>query len=160
MACHADEALSILHDASPREQTALEGFRYTRNRVVLHTDASVLPRATRARASWNVSVRDCRDPEPRLTMTYDMNRLQALPGPVSYCVSVNPSDEIDPACYVSIHEYTHPEYTNRTVEAQRLTADIQGTNGTYFAGAHLGYGFHEDGYQSGVRAATALITGQ
>src|SRR5207237_4775668 len=80
LACHADEALALLTDASAEERAALGAFGYATNRVVLHTDARALPRHARARASWNVVTDDCRRPSPRLTMTYDMTRLQSLPG--------------------------------------------------------------------------------
>lgn len=156
LACHADQALALLGDASNEERDALTGFTYTANEVVLHTDDSALPRDAAARASWNVTVEDCRAPSPQLAMTYDMNRLQALDGPVSYCVSVNPGDQLDPAQIISRHTYTHPRYNRDAVEALAATARIQGLRSTYFAGAHLGYGFHEDGYQSGARVAAAL----
>jgi predicted NAD/FAD-binding protein len=123
---------------------------------VLHRDARLLPRHRRARASWNVNVPDCGRPGEAVTMTYLMNRLQSLPGRTAYCVSVNPPASLRESHIIREFSYTHPRYTFDTLAAQRATEALQGGNRTYFAGAHLGYGFHEDGYQSAVRVAQRL----
>lgn len=155
LACHADEALGILGDASSAEQQALEAFRYTTNHVVLHTDAALLPPEQAAWASWNYRTPDCRA-DTGLALTYHLNRLQSVPGDVQYCVSVNPQTPILRHAIIEEMTYTHPHYSFETLEAQRRVAALNGANRVYFAGAYLGYGFHEDGVESAHNVAAML----
>ncbi|MGI8999061.1 MAG: NAD(P)/FAD-dependent oxidoreductase [Candidatus Limnocylindria bacterium] len=159
IATHADDALTMLHDADAAERSALHSFSYSENQVVLHTDTRLLPRRRAAWASWNVDQRDCERPGVAQTMTYHMNRLQSIRGPVQYCVSVNPGDRVRPDTIIAERSMRHPTYTFRTLEGQAAIRALQGRRQTYFAGAHLGHGFHEDGCRSGFEVADLLGTG-
>lgn len=153
LATPADTALGLLADADASEAEALGRFEYTDNEVVLHTDDRLLPRRAGARGSWNVETLDCRAPGSRLTMTYDMVRLQRLTNVGPHLVSVNPGGRVPADRIITTRRMRHPRYTFRTLEGQRALARLQGHRRTWYAGAHLGYGFHEDGCRSGFEAA-------
>lgn len=161
LACHSDQALAMLADADEDERAALGGLRYKPNRVVLHTDERFLPRREWARAAWNYHAETSHTMDlSKLTMTYDLNRLQQLDlGPeddTHYCVSTNPSSALDPSKVIAEFDYSHPVFEASTLEAQAALRRINGRRQTYFAGAYTGYGFHEDGLQSGVEVARRL----
>ncbi|MFF1408603.1 NAD(P)/FAD-dependent oxidoreductase [Streptomyces sp. NPDC058289] len=155
VAVHADQALRLLADPTDAERAALGAFRYSRNRTVLHTDTSVLPRTPGARGCWNYRLSGCRPADAHVRVSYDMNRLQGLDGPEPYVVTLNADDEVRPESVLAEMEYEHPVYTTESVAAQRLLPALSGPV-TAFAGAYHGWGFHEDGCRSGVEAAAAL----
>ena len=154
IATHADQALSLLADPSPDERRLLGAFRYSRNRAVLHSDREALPRAAGAWASWNSDLADCREDEAPVSLTYHMNRLQGLPGPDELCVTLNPAMTL--TAVLATMEYTHPILDGPAVLAQPEIARRNGERNTFFAGAHLRYGFHEDGLLSALAVAERL----
>jgi predicted NAD/FAD-binding protein len=154
LACHSDQALALLADASDRERAILGAIPYQANDVVLHTDATLLPRRRKAWAAWNVFIP--REPDAPCTVSYCMNLLQSLDAPQPFVVTLNRSEAIDPAKVLRRMRYHHPVYTHASVAAQRRKAEIQGINRTWFAGAYWGWGFHEDGMRSAVEVASAF----
>jgi predicted NAD/FAD-binding protein len=154
IACHADQALRLLVDASPIEREILQAFPYQRNDVVLHTDTSVLPRNRRAWASWNYHVPAAdRD---RVSVTYDMNRLQGLDAPAQFNVTLNDDGLVREDRVLARFVYEHPEFRPGREAAQRRHEELIGANRTSFCGAYWGYGFHEDGVRSGYAVVDAL----
>jgi predicted NAD/FAD-binding protein len=152
-ACHGDQVLALLADATDRERDVFPRFTTTANVAWLHTDASVLPAEPRARASWNYQLGDAEAPP---TVTYDLNRLQGLTTPEQYCVTLNPGGGIDESRVLRRFVYRHPLYTREAIRAQQQWDEVSGVNRTHFCGAYWRYGFHEDGLHSALRVARAL----
>ena len=152
VATHADQALRLLEDPSDAERVLLGAWRSTSNDVTLHTDARFLPRARAARASWNYQLNESTKP----TITYYLNALQRLEADEDWCVTLNRADDVDPARVVDTTVFEHPLFTVESMRTQPGLRRLSGERHTLYAGAYHGYGFHEDGFASGVRAASAL----
>lgn len=159
MACHSDQSLRLLgNGASQNEREVLAAIRYQPNRAVLHTDASVLPANARAWAAWNYQRAASADVESaHVCLHYLINRLQPLPVTQPVVVSLNPQRDISPTDVLGEYEYHHPVFDLPAIRAQARVNDMQGQRHTWFAGAWTGYGFHEDGLKSGLRAARSII---
>ena len=150
LACHADQALSLLTDASAVEREVLGAIPYQENEAVLHTDTTLLPRKRLAWAAWNYHV--LREPGQRVALTYNMNILQNLKSRHTFCVTLNHTAHIAPQQIIERMTYHHPLYTPASVAAQQRQHEVNGVNRTSFCGAYWRYGFHEDGVVSALAA--------
>ena len=151
-ATHADTALGLLADPSPDETHLLGSFRYSTNRTVLHTDRSALPDSPAAWASWNADIGDCHDEQAPVSVTYHLNRLQSIGDGPEFCVSLNGANPPKGGALAEMI-YTHPILDRRAVDAQPGVARLSGVRHTFYCGAHLGWGFHEDGLVSALAVA-------
>lgn len=151
IACHSDDALSLLNDASENETKILSSMPYSENSVVLHTDVKLLPNREKAWASWNYQL--SQDRHKAASVTYNMNILQGIESKHTYCVTLNQKDEIAPEKIIKEFTYHHPIFSSKSILAQQNRELICGTNHTHFAGAYWHNGFHEDGVRSAVEVA-------
>ncbi|MFW0791960.1 NAD(P)/FAD-dependent oxidoreductase [Gordonia sp. CPCC 205333] len=156
VATHPHQALRMLANPTVRERDLLGAITYSPNRALLHTDESVLPRTANARASWNYLVPQSAKATSGVVVTYDVTRLMRLPsdGP-RMLVTLNGSEFIDPATVIDEMAYEHPLFTTSAVSAAARLDEID-SDTMAFAGAYRGWGFHEDGALSGLRAAQRL----
>jgi predicted NAD/FAD-binding protein/DUF1365 family protein len=160
VATHPSHALAMLEAPTDLQREVLSALPYSSNPALLHTDASLLPSASDARASWNFHRPRSEPGAPEggtggVTVTYDLTRLQRLPTDTHYLVTLGGEDLVDPATIIDRMEYEHPLYTPGSVAAQRRLPEINSER-IAFAGAYHGWGFHEDGARSGLAAATHL----
>jgi uncharacterized protein len=152
VAVHPNQALLLLDEPTPAECSVLGAIPYSTNHVQLHTDESVLPRHRGARASWNYLIRP---DNAAVVVTYDVSRLMRIDADRQYLVTLGGHDRVDPASVIAEMAYSHPLYTSESVAAQRLLPTLDDDR-VVFAGAYHGWGFHEDGAASGLRAARRL----
>jgi predicted NAD/FAD-binding protein len=159
MACHSDQALKLLVlDAHPNELEMLSAIQYQQNHAVLHTDTRLLPDRQTAWAAWNYEHGVRADGHtPGVCLHYLLNRLQPLPFGVPVVETLNPLREPDPGTVLARFDYAHPVFDLAARRAQAQLPDLQGWNHTWYCGAWTGYGFHEDGYQSGLKVANQLV---
>ncbi len=157
VATHPDQALALLEPATRAEREILGALSYSVNRTVLHTDAAVLPTRPGARASWNYRLPACASRPDRVLVSYDLSRLQRLDATADrrFVVTLGDGDRVEPAAVIDTMVYEHPQYTPAFVAAQRRLPEL-GDRRLVFAGAYHGWGFHEDGALSGLRAAERL----
>ena len=157
LACHTDQSLALLEDASESERRCLGAIRYHRNQAVLHTDDSVLPQRRLAWAAWNYErAAHVQQEQAGVCLHYLINRLQPLPWQRPVVVSLNPQRPIDPDQVIARIDYDHPVFDQAAVAAQQQLDGIQGRSGVWFCGAWTRYGFHEDGLMSGLNVVTRL----
>ena len=150
LACHSDQALRLLAHPTDAERIALSAVRYQPNRCVLHTDANLMPRRRKAWSAWNyLQVNDADQVRP-VALTYWMNLLQPLPFKTQLFETLNPPVEPQKSTALAEFEYWHPLLNQAAISAQKDITALQGENQTYYAGAWLKNGFHEDGLSSAL----------
>jgi predicted NAD/FAD-binding protein len=150
LACHSDQSLALLDTPGEREAAVLGAIPYQTNEAVLHTDIRLLPKRRRAWAAWNYLMPE--GPQGRVSLTYDMNILQGLDAPETFCVTLNAGERIDPNKVIARMTYHHPMFTLDAMAAQMQHRAIDGTRRTYYCGAWWRNGFHEDGLVSALDA--------
>ncbi len=154
-ACHSDQTLALLSDATRLETDLLGSVRYQSNRVLLHTDPRLMPRRRRAWSAWNY-LAACEQRDLPVCVTYWINQLQPLPFNTPVLVTLNPQLEPTPESIIEEFEYSHPIAKSNAVTAQQNFVHLQGKRRTWYAGAWLGHGFHEDGLASAHLVADGI----
>lgn len=154
---HAPQTFAMIADLDAAERSILGAFRTTANRAVLHRDPALMPKQRKVWSSWSMMSNGDADQSGRpVTLSYWMNRLQGLDTKHDYIVTLNADREPDPALTHAAFDYAHPAYDEAAFAAQAQMDEIQGRGGYWYAGAWLGWGFHEDGLKTGLRVAEAL----
>ncbi|MFT5084660.1 MAG: putative NAD/FAD-binding protein [Lentisphaeria bacterium] len=155
-ACHSSQALSMIKDPSNTERQVLEAIPYKNNDVVLHTDERLLPKKKLTWSSWNYLLKKSRQPHEPAVLTYNMNILQCIKSPVTFCVTLNGTDHIDPSKILGRYQYEHPVFSLDSVAASAQWSRVNGVNRSWFCGAYWGNGFHEDGVVSALKVTQGL----
>jgi predicted NAD/FAD-binding protein len=154
LACHSDQALALLGDPDEREKRTLSQLGYQDNEVVLHTDTRLLPRRERVWSSWNALLFE--QDQERVQVTYNMNILQGINAPETFCVTLNATDRIDENKILARYRFAHPLFTPQTVAAREQLLKENGKRATWFAGAWCRNGFHEDGVVSALNVVDGI----
>ncbi len=154
-ATHSDTTLSLLSDANGVERAALSAIRYQPNEAVLHADTSLMPKRRAAWASWVYSEERGVRPD-RIGVTYWMNSLQPIPMNDPMFVTLNPTRAIREDLIYDQVTFAHPVYDVAALAAQSTMRAINGQNRTWFCGAWMRNGFHEDGIASAVDVVEAM----
>jgi predicted NAD/FAD-binding protein len=159
LACHSDQALRLLDDATPAERQVLGAIHYHPNRALLHTDTAVLPARRKAWAAWNYARANTLGREQAaVCLHYLINQLQPLPWQQPVVVSLNPDPAHmpEPSKVIAEIDYEHPVFDRAAVAAQAQLPAIQGHAHLWFCGAWTRYGFHEDGLMSALKVVEGL----
>lgn len=155
-ATHSNEALTLLgNSATHLERSVLGAMPYQPNAVVLHTDEKLLPALKSTWSSWNYLLHSYR--QDRATLTYNMNMLQGLKAPVTFCVTLNDTAAINPNKILTRFSYDHPVFTHESLTAQQRWGEINGVEKRWYCGAYWRNGFHEDGVVSALRVVNGIL---
>ena len=153
-AIHANEVLELINDPTENEKKILKNFQYKKNIAYLHNDHRLMPDRKNVWSSWN-SILD-KDDIKKSCVTYWLNKLQNLKTLKNYFLTLNPIISIGDSQIIKKVEFTHPFYDMKTISAQKYLSELQGVNNSYFCGSYFGYGFHEDGLNSGIEVSNKL----
>ncbi|MGI9504658.1 MAG: NAD(P)/FAD-dependent oxidoreductase [Geminicoccaceae bacterium] len=156
LACHADQALALIENPTPSESQVLGAFDYQPNEIFLHSDLKLMPKRRAVWSSWNYLASSSRPNPSKVSVTYWLNHLQRLDCDRPALVSLNPVEAPNQEHVVATMRYDHPMFDQKALHAQHRLPEIQGRHRLWFAGAHWGFGFHEDGLLSGLQVAAAL----
>jgi predicted NAD/FAD-binding protein len=156
LATHSDQALALLEQPTSAEREILGAIPYQMNDVVLHTDVRLLPRNPKTWSSWNYTLGPA---DAAAVVTYNMNILQGIEAPETFCVTLNNTAAINPHRILGQFQYAHPVFSLDGMVAQQRWDEINGVNKTWYCGAYWRNGFHEDGVASALRVANALSNG-
>ncbi|MCS5598014.1 MAG: FAD-dependent oxidoreductase [Alphaproteobacteria bacterium] len=156
LACHADEALTLIDKPTKDEQNILGAFRYQDNKIIVHSDESFMPKIRKCWASWIYLSETQQNKKPNVSLSYWMNNLQGLPNDKTILVPLNPDRRPADEHIIDEHMFSHPIFDIAAINAQKQIETIQGKRGLWFCGAYQRYGFHEDGLLSAVNVAKSL----
>ena len=154
-ATHSDDTLHMLSDASDVEKSVLGAVSYQPNKIVLHSDTSIMPKRRQVWSSW-VYTEDARRTDTEINLTYWMNSLQPWLKDQEMMVTLNSERPIKEELIWDEVSLRHPVYDLAAIAAQKAATAMNGTNSTWFCGAWMKNGFHEDGLSSGLDVVNAL----
>ncbi|MBN19343.1 MAG: hypothetical protein CL758_07730 [Chloroflexi bacterium] len=157
LSCHADQALSLINAPTKNEHDILSAFKYTKNNVILHTDTSIMPKNKKTWASWNFISSNDKSNITHESLHYYMNKLQKLDSNENFIVSINPIKQPQREKIIYTTEYTHPILEKEAINIQKELTTLNKQSRILFSGAYFGFGFHEDGYLSGLKTSQEIL---
>ena len=155
-ATHSDDTLSLLSDPSKFEQRNLGSIKYQNNDVVLHSDVTVMPKLHKCWSSWVYTERKDKSTD-KIDLPYWLNSLQPIPLDDPLFVTLNSTHNIDQNQIYDQVTMRHPVYDVGVLNAQKDLSLNNGYNRTWFSGAWMKSGFHEDGLSSGLDVAKSIL---